>query len=354
MTRCALFSLFTLVLSAQSVPAPAPAPAPAQAQAPAQKLTLPSPASIPTPKVSPATPEAQPIPEDQVLARIGRTILREKDFRDWLKIAAGRQAEEMLKTPAKLTRPRQQFLDLHVLAAKARALRVRELPEFTQALKIHEDQILVQLMMAEDRAGSEGRRLKEKVENPTDEEIQAYFEKNAQRYEVPEKFTARHLLVSLKGAPRGGDKGLTDEEAKARIALIQGELKAGKSLEALVPEYSDDPGSKGKGGLYKDVTFGSFAKEFEAAVRTQELGKVGEPVKTPFGYHLIQVEGRTPKQPAILDQVRDRVKKDMVPERREAMMKTFLEETRKEIGFVAGADAAASLPKTTGKKTDKH
>jgi parvulin-like peptidyl-prolyl isomerase len=284
-----------------------------------------------------------------VLARLGNTILHEKDFHTWLKALAGRQAQDMLKNPAALTRPRQQYLDFQVFAAKARAQNLNKLPEFSQTMKAIESQVLMRILLDEEREGSEGKRLKEKIENPTDQEIQAYFEKNTQRYDTPEKFTSRHILVGLKGSPRMGDKGLTDEEAKAKIAKIQGELKAGKTFESLVPEYSDDPGSKTTGGLYKDVTYGRFAKQFEEAVRTQELGKVGEPVKTQFGYHLILVESRTPKQAAVLDQVRDRVKRDMIPERREALMKAFLEEYRKEVGFVAGSDAAANSPKETPK-----
>lgn len=351
---------------------PATAPAPAAATTAPEKDAKPAPATAtpatppakdskpaaPTVTVSPkatppAAPEVQPIPEDQVLARLGKTVLREKDFHIWLKALAGPQAQNMLKSPATLTQPRQQYLDLQVFAAKARTQNLNKLPEFEQTMKAIEGQVLMRILMDEERTGSEGKRMKEKVDNPTDQEIQAYFEKNTKRYETPEKFTARHILVGLKGSPRMGDKGLTEEEAKAKLAKIQAELKAGKTFESLVPEYSDDPGSKTTGGLYKEVTFGRFAKEFEAAVRTQELNKVGEPVKTQFGYHLILVESRTPAQPAVLDQVRDRVKKDMAPERRDSMMKAFLEEYRKEVNFVAGPDAAANLPKNAPKETAK-
>ena len=130
-----------------------------------------------------------------------------------------------------------------------------------------------------------------------------------------------------------GDKGLTDAEAKAKMAKIQAELKAGKSFADLAKEYSDDPGSKANGGLYKDIPFGRFAKEFEAAVRTQEIGKVGEPVKTAFGYHLIEVESRSPRQPGDFEKVKDAIRKQMVPERRQKLTKAFIEAAKQDVGF---------------------
>lgn len=302
-------------------------------------------------------PKEEAIPVDQVIARLGKRIIREKDFLEWMKITSGKRFEMVAKLPGGLTRARHQYLDVQMLAAKARKARLQESAEFKKILAIQEDQALVGFMMSEDREGGEGQRLKQKAENPSEEQLKAFFEKNAQRYETPEKFTARHILVGLKGAPRMGDKGLTEEEAKARIAKIQDELKAGKSFESLAKEYSDDPGNKANGGLYKDAIYGSFVQEFQDAVRRQEVGKVGEPVKTMYGYHLILVEGRTPKQPGEFDKVKDRVKQQWTAEQRDSLRKAFLEETRKEMDFVSGPEAAESLPKpapaNVGKKSAK-
>ncbi len=367
MKRIALFSALTVALCAQSAPEqPKPEPAkattaPTPQAIPAPKATT-APSAQPSPTASPATapapvqvpPKEEAIPEDQVIARMGKRIIHEKDFQTWLKTLAGpKRFEQMAKTPSSLTRPRQQFLDLQVLVAKARKQRLQELPEFKKEMEIQQDQILAKFLMNEERDGSEGQRMKQKMENPTEEELKAYFDQNIQRFETPEKFTARHLLIGIKGSPRMGDKGLTEDEAKARITKIQKELKDGKKFEDLVKEFSDDPGSKNTGGLYKEITYGSFAKEFEEAVRSQELGKVGEPVKTTFGYHLILVEGRTPKQPAEFDKVKDRLKQQMQPERKESLFKSFLEDTRKEVGFTAGAETPAETPKEASAKPVK-
>jgi len=347
MLKCVLLALSTLTLAAQG--APPSQPAPAAKEAPVKVLNAPAPQGNP-PGHPAEAPKVEPVPETQVIGRLGKRIILEKDLHDWMKAVAGaKQFETYVKNVPMMANVRQKYLENLVLAAKARKSGLEKAPEFASMLSAKKDEVLITLMMNQDRAGSKGAELKEKAENPSEEEIQAYFEKNAQRYETPEKFSARHILVGIKGAPRMGDKGLTEEEAKAKIEKIQGELKAGKTFEEAAKEYSDDPSNKNSGGLIKDASFGGFAKEFEDAVHKQEIGKVGEPVKTSFGYHLIVVESVTPKQAATLEKVRDRVKQQMTPERRDTLTKAFIEDAKKEMDFVAGPDAAASLPKAAPK-----
>ena len=279
-----------------------------------------------------------------MLAHLGQKPITYGDFTHWLKVMAGPRAEMIRKNPANRGQVLKQYLDFQILGAKARLENLQKTQAFKDMLKALEQQCYVRTLMDEDRPGSEGAKLKAQAEHPSDAEVLAYFKANAERYATPEKFTARHLLVALKGAPGAGDKGLTDAEALEKVAKLQAELKAGKKLADLTKENSDDPGSKDNGGLYSDIPFGRFAKEFEAAVRTQEIGKVGEPVKTQFGYHLIEVEARTPKQEAEFDKVKDTVRKQMIPERREKLQKEFLEQARKDVGFLEEPVAATKAP----------
>jgi parvulin-like peptidyl-prolyl isomerase len=313
----------------------------------AQQATPPPMPPRPMPTAPNPAAEAEPKAGD-VIATLGKRTIRYADFAGWLKVMAGPRAEMVLKNPASRNQAMKQYLDSQVLSAKARQQKIQDTPAYKDTLAAYSQQILVKVLMDEERKGSEGQKLKEQAENPSDAEVLAYFQANSDRYATPEKFTARHILVGLKGAQGVGDKGLTDEEAKAKIAKIQAELKAGKTFEDAAKEYSDDPGSKANGGLYKDITFGRFAKEFEAAVRTQEIGKVGEPVKTTFGYHLILVESRTPKQAAEFDKIKDTVKKQMAPERREKLTKAYLDQVKKEVGFKEGP-AADAAPKAAPK-----
>jgi parvulin-like peptidyl-prolyl isomerase len=238
------------------------------------------------------------------------------------------------QNPASRSQVQKQYLELLVLAAKGRKEKLQATPEFKALLAALEQQCYARVLMDEERPGSPAQKLKAKAENPTEEEVRAYFTSHSERYATPEKFTARHILVSLKGA--SGGKGLSEEEAKARIARVQEELKAGKNLEDLAKDYSDDPGSKDKGGLYTDIPYGRFAKEFEEAVRRQDIGQVGDPIKTAFGYHLIQVLARQPRQAGEFEKVKDSVRQQMIPERQAKLKQEFLEQAKKEVGYQEG------------------
>ena len=297
-------------------------------------------------KVAAMAPEPQ---EGVVIAYLGKKKITYGDFTRWLKVMAGPRAEMIRKNPANRAQVQKQYLELQVLAAKGRKEKLQTTPEFKALLAALEQQCYARVLMDEDRPGSPTQKLKAKAENPTEEEVRAYFVANNERYATPEKFTARHILVSLKAM--NGGKALTEEEAKARLDKIQEELKAGKKLEDLAKDFSDDPGSKDKGGLYTDIAYGRFAKEFEEAVRRQEIGQVGEPVKTAFGYHLIQVLDRHPKEPADFDKVKDSIRKQMIPERQEKVKQEFMDQVKKDVGYreVSGVPAQAEKPQAAPK-----
>ena len=309
-----------LPLIALTLVAQTPTPAPPSSRSP-------NPVAMPG-QSSTVAPEPQ---EGDVIAYLGKKKILYGDFTKWLKVMAGPRAEMVRKNPANRAQVQKQYLELQVLAAKGRRDKLQTTPEFKALLTALEQQCYARVLMNEDRPGSPAQKLKAKAENPTEEEVRAYFTANSERYATPEKFTARHILVSLKSVT--GGRGQTEEEAKAKLAKIQEELKAGKKLEDLAKDFSDDPGSKDKGGLYTDIPYGRFAKEFEEAVRKQDIGQVGEPVKTTFGYHLIQVLARQPKEPADFEKVKDSIRKQMVPERQEKLKQAFLDQARKEMRY---------------------
>lgn len=87
---------------------------------------------------------------------------------------------------------------------------------------------------------------------------------------------------------------LTDvSKKKARGMEVLEKVKAGGDFAELAQEYSDDPGSKTRGGLYEGVAVGQFAPEFEAAIANLKPGEMAkELVQTPYGFHIIKLEKR--------------------------------------------------------------
>jgi parvulin-like peptidyl-prolyl isomerase len=199
-----------------------------------------------------------------------------------------------------------------------------------------EMQLLITALMDRD-----GPALQDQIK-VNDEQIKAFFDKHPDKFKTPENFTVRHILVATKAM--GGEKVPTDDEAKAKIAKIQAELAAGKTFEAAVKEYSDDPGSKDKGGLYENTPFGSFVPEFEDAVRKQAIGKVGAPVKSNYGYHLILVEKINPAVAQTFEAAKEAATKQATTEVQERVMKAYMDAAKKEVGFVRVEEPKSAAP----------
>ena len=120
----------------------------------------------------------------------------------------------------------------------------------------------------------------------TDEEIKNYY--NQAKYEL----NARHILV--------------EDEETART--VYEKLKAGGDFAKLAKEYSTD-GTAEKGGELGWFTVGAMVQEFNDAAYALELNEISEPVKTEFGYHIIQVtDKREVKDYGTLKEKKDEIK----------------------------------------------
>ena len=103
---------------------------------------------------------------------------------------------------------------------------------------------------------------------------------------LPALINLSHLLIVVK--PGKESKNIAFETIKnLRTQILNGE-----SFEKLAQSFSQDPGSKSKGGSLGLVKRGSLVKEFETVAFTLEPGTISNPVETVFGYHLINVQER--------------------------------------------------------------
>jgi foldase protein PrsA len=93
-----------------------------------------------------------------------------------------------------------------------------------------------------------------------------------------------HILVTTESR--------SDAAAKQEIEQIKAQLDGGADFATLAKAKSEDTGSKDAGGDLGCKPGGQYVAEFEKAVSNQPVGKVGDPVKTEFGYHLILVKSR--------------------------------------------------------------
>lgn len=151
----------------------------------------------------------------------------------------------------------------------------------------------------------------------SDADIKAYFDKNHATLDKPEQVRARHILVAdLKTA--------SDVEAQ---------LKKGAKFEDLAQKYSTDPSSKVKGGELGFFGHGQMVPAFDKAAFTQPIASVGPPVKSPFGYHIIQVEERKPALKATLASSKEQIKTQLTQQQLSAQIPTFLQGLRAKAKF---------------------
>jgi parvulin-like peptidyl-prolyl isomerase len=320
MFRSLILSTFSLALAAQ---------------APAPKTEAPKPA--------PAAPK-----EDKVLATVGGVAVKDSDFELFLNVSLPeQQRKQIMIMPGAREQYLKRFLDYRILAAKARKEGIGKGAAFAKKMELMEMQVLIQSLFDRD-----GDTLK-KNSTVSDEDVKVFFDKHPDRFMTPESFTARHILVSTRA--QGTEKARTDEEALARVKEIQEKIKAGKTFEEAAKEFSDDPGSKDKGGVYENMPFGRFVPEFDKAVRDQKAGEVGEPVKSMHGYHLIKVEKITPAVAQTFEAAKETAKQMAAADKQEAVMTAYMDAAKAEAGYHEGAPAAA--PKapvaTKGKKGSK-
>jgi len=305
-----LLPLITLTLAAQTPPKPAAKPAA-------------------KPVVKPMAP-----PRDTVLARINGKPVFESEFMIFLDMAYNPQQRMQIgMVEGALAQVQAQYLQTRLFEAKARKDGLDKGSAFAKKRAMLETDILVRALFERD-----GAKLQERIK-VSDEDVKAYYDKNPDKFTNPETFNARHILVSSKESPAPDAKPLGDEELKAKLAKVQEALKSGKTFEEVAKEFSDDPGSKDKGGLYESIAFGSFVPEFEAAVRAQKAGVIGDPVKTQYGYHIIQVEKLNPSELQSFEASKEKAQQLATQASQERVMKEFTDAIKKEIPYSEGPGA---------------
>ena len=116
----------------------------------------------------------------------------------------------------------------------------------------------------------------------SDDEIQDLYDADIAARESNAQRRGRHLLLKV-------DDNRSDEEALTQISELRARVDGGESLGDLASEISEDEGSKQDGG---DLGFSDreqWVKEFSDALWSLELNEVSQPVKTSYGYHLIEL-----------------------------------------------------------------
>ena len=130
-----------------------------------------------------------------------------------------------------------------------------------------------------------------KAVSPTEKEMKQFFdEQRASLGTRPATLSFRQVVISPKASP--GARART----KAQADSIVLELRRGSDFATAARRFSQDPGSKEAGGSLNWFRRGVMVPEFERVAFGLKPGVVSDPVESPFGYHIIQVERAQPAE----------------------------------------------------------
>ena len=150
-------------------------------------------------------------------------------------------------------------------------------------------------------------------------DIQSYYDANKAKYYTDETRNARHILIppippvdasttaDASTAATTTTTTPTDADwaaAKIKADQVRAEVAGGLDFAEAAKKYSSDPGSKDAGGDLGVVTKGEMVAAFDAAVFSLPLNEISQPIKTEFGYHIIQVTAITPAKQQTLDEAK--------------------------------------------------
>lgn len=160
----------------------------------------------------------------------------------------------------------------------------------------------------------------------SDDEKRSYFDANKNAFNG-ERVRASHVLVDTR-------KMKTDAElegAKQKVVDIKKEIDNGADFAEMAKKYSDCPSAE-KGG---DIDFfqrkGSMVEEFAKVAFSMEVGEVSEPVKTPFGYHIIKVTDREEGKDVSYEDVSDMVDFVYMQIKTETLLEGLIEKAEIEV-----------------------
>ena len=155
------------------------------------------------------------------------------------------------------------------------------------------------------------------VPQPTQQDIQQYFNAHKSEYTVAEQARSRHILIKVAA----GADAKTDAAAKAKTEGLLKQIKAGANFADLAKKNSEDS-SKDAGGELGFFKRGATVPEFEKALFNQKIGDT-EIVKSQFGYHILQVEERQAAHSESIDEVRPAIQATLIRQKAAAAEENF-------------------------------
>ena len=238
--------------------------------------------------------------ENKVLAIVNGSEITEKDIQIGL-LRFPQETQEYYKTEEGKKQFLDQMINFELIYNYALENDMKNDPDYIEQMKIIEKDLLIQIGV---------KNIMNDVDI-TEEEIQKYYEDNSQMFKSAETVSAKHILV----------------DTLDQMQEIKAEITNGMSFEEAAQKYSKCP-SAAQGGSLGSFTRGRMVPEFEKAAFELQVGEISEPIKTQFGYHLIQLDERNPESMKSMEESKHMIVKNVLKQKQNEKYISSLTELR--------------------------
>jgi peptidyl-prolyl cis-trans isomerase C len=229
----------------------------------------------------------------KILAEVGKIKITEADLNARLNLLPP-EYQKRFKDKAQKKAFLERLVQVYLLAMEARAEKIDKEKSFKAKTEDAINSILAQEYMKRKFASST---------TISEKEIKEYFDKHKAEFAQPAMVKARHILIKVD--PKAKPQEISAAMTKA--GNIKKEIDKGADFAGLAAQYSDDPGTKNKGG-----DLGFFPKQrmippFANAAFALKKGEISNPVRTPFGFHIIKVEDKKAEAQMTYEEAKPRI-----------------------------------------------
>jgi peptidyl-prolyl cis-trans isomerase C len=253
--------------------------------------------------------------KENILAQVGSYKLTLEEFESQIQSLPPQLQMALLRNPQMKEQFLDRWVDITLIAQEARDKKLDQDPEIQAKIEDIMNAVLAQEFLHREIEG------KVKI---TDDEIETYYKGHKEEFTNPESVKARHILLKV---PEGADEKAW-KEAESKAKDIKKKLENGEDFAELAKKYSDDPGSKNKGGDLGFFTKGRMVPEFESAAFSLKPGEMSGPVKTDFGYHIIEVKEKKAASTKALAEVQAQIRQTLQREKQQQLQDELIEKLK--------------------------
>jgi peptidyl-prolyl cis-trans isomerase C len=255
--------------------------------------------------------------DDAVVAKIGERKITMADFKRVTNYFDA-ERQKMLETNPQLKETvLKQFIQSIVISDLAKQKGFDRNPEIKEQLQFFSDNFLANEYLK--------REIAQKV-TVSDDELKTYYDSHKDEFKTQEMIKARHILIRVENSASEDER----KKAKEKAEMCLKKIKDGEDFAKMAGEFSDDPGSKAKGGDLGFFPRGRMVKPFEDAAFSLKPGEISGIVETQFGFHIIKVEEKKDSTIESFDAVKDKLKQKLSQDRTRKELTDFIDKAMKD------------------------